>query len=484
MNSKSTSIRKIIIQLFFIITLIIITILPIKLNFGISNLPAENLSEIFNITIQILLWLFTAAFINQIIIYFLFERKDNSNVPRLLKNIVTIIVFVLVITGIIGFVFKQSLTGFWATSSVFAFVIGFALRNVIMDTFAGVAVNIDQPYKIGDWIKVHQRNQEQNIVGKVIDINWRTTRILTETNNMLVIPNSLLTTFVITNYSNPHAPARFETTISVDTEVPVEDVNRVIMAGAKNVCDQKGFVDKDPDILIDNVGERGVDYNIRYWIKPWKGISPARSRDHLLKSVLKHMDHAGIKPAYPKEIVYHTPYQPVNEIEKEHKKILQKISLFDPLLDEEAQQLTEFIEASDYKSNTNIINANEDGDSMYIIIEGIVDVFLVNENKESKVARLGPGQVFGEMSLLTGEPRSATVRTISDVRVLEIKKENLETILKNRPSLAQILSDIVVERKQYNVKHINDLPAKKHQLQEEERHQLFLRIKDFFKLNS
>jgi len=121
---------------------------------------------------------------------------------------------------------------------------------------------------------------------------------------------------------------------------------------------------------------------------------------------------------------------------------------------------------------------------MYIIIEGIVDVFLVNENKESKVARLGPGQVFGEMSLLTGEPRSATVRTISDVRVLEIKKENLETILKNRPSLAQILSDIVVERKQYNVKHINDLPAKKHQLQEEERHQLFLRIKDFFKLNS
>ena len=100
------------------------------------------------------------------------------------------------------------------------------------------------------------------------------------------------------------------------------------------------------------------------------------------------------------------------------------------------------------------------------------------------ITSCGPGQVFGEMSLLTGEPRSATVRTISDVRVLEIKKQNLEIILKNRPGLAQILSDIVVDRKQKNLNHLNEMSANIRQHHEEERRQLLLRIKKFFRLNS
>jgi len=106
-----------------------------------------------------------------------------------------------------------------------------------------------------------------------------------------------------------------------------------------------------------------------------------------------------------------------------------------------------------------------------------------NHNKETKVARLGPGEYFGEMSFLTGDPRIATVRTVTTVRVLEIKKDYLELIIKNRPEIADTLSQIVLERKQTNLSHIKNLTLKKSEFKKEKQ-QLLLKIKKFFKLKS
>jgi len=484
-NKKVTkaSIRKLILQIVFIVILISLRLIKPKFIFNGSVLTAQKMTIFLQYTINVCLWLGSAAFINQLIVILLWERKENKKIPHLLKNMVAILIYIAAIAGIIAIIFNQSLTGFWATSSVFALVLGFALRDMIVDLFTGLAVNIDQPYKIGDWIMVHQGNTDQNIVGEIQDINWRTTRIRTEINTMVLIPNSLLTTFVVTNYSHPTFPTRMETIISVDPEIPINDVKRIIMAGVKNVSSELGFVaKKEPEVLLGELSESGYDYKIRYWIKPWTGIPPANAHNLLLGTVLKHLELAGIAPAFPKKIVYHAPFQVPTGYQKDRKEILQMVPLFRPLLDDELNTLAEVIDPIEYNPGINIITENEQGTSMFIIIEGLVNVFIRKEKKEIKVARLSPGQFFGEMSLFTGAPRSATIKTVTKVKALEIKKEHLSKIIENRPKIAEALSNIVTKNKIENELNLKHASVDRNKKQLDDEHRLMRKIRSFFKL--
>ena len=482
-KQNRSSIRKLIFQILFIAILIFLNFIKPKFSFIQSVSAAENLTISLKYIINVSLWLASAAFINQLIIILLWERKENKKIPHLLKNVVVILIYIAAIAAIISFVFNKSLTGFWATSSVFALVLGFALRNIIMDMFTGLAVNIDQPYKLGDWIMVHQGNPDQNIIGEIQDINWRTTRIRTEINTMVLIPNSLLTTFVVTNYSHPTAPTRMEAIISLEPEIPINDAKRIILAGAKNVTEEKGFIVKrEPEVLLGKLSESGYDYKIRYWLKPWTGIHPGNAHNLLLSSILNHLELAGIFPAFPKTIVYHAPFQVPKDYQKNRKDILQMIPLFNPLLDEELNTLAETIDLVEFNPGINIITEDEQGTSMFIITEGLVDVFLKKGDKEIKVARLAPGQFFGEISLCTGASRSATIKTVTKVKSLEIKKEHLSKILVNRPKIAEALSNIVTEHKlenELNLKHLSVGTGKK---QKEDQNRLMKKIRLFFKL--
>jgi small-conductance mechanosensitive channel len=110
-----------------------------------------------------------------------------------------ILIFIVII--IIDFVFDQPLTGCWANSGITVLIIGFALRNMILDLFSGIAINIEKPYKIGDWMEIHHRMATEKVVGEVVKISWKAAHIRDENNSIVVVPNSILTTMVInTNF--------------------------------------------------------------------------------------------------------------------------------------------------------------------------------------------------------------------------------------------------------------------------------------------
>lgn len=131
-------------------------------------------------------------------------------VPRLVRDALTLVLFIGAAGRILAHVFGQSLTGFFAASSVMALVLGLALRTVILDIFTGLAINIDRTYQIGDWIEVHHRDFKEVVFGRVVDINWRTTRAELEDGNLVVIPNNVMSTAMTTNFSLPKPLARFE----------------------------------------------------------------------------------------------------------------------------------------------------------------------------------------------------------------------------------------------------------------------------------
>ena len=202
---------------------------------------------------------------------------------------------------------------------------------------------------------------------------------------------------------------------NVDFSVPVERVRRIAQAAAKEAILSKGFQSiPEPTVVVNQINEYGVSYKVQYWISYWKDLSPSKSKDIMLTAILNHLRRAGITPAYPKQDVYYEQ-MPVRHLNTaligDRKELLRQVELFEILNEDELEDLAEAMHQIFYKQGETIIYADSEGSSMFVLLEGLCDVHIDNAEigQRVKVAQLNPGQFFGEMSLLTGEPRSATV---------------------------------------------------------------------------
>ena len=209
---------------------------------------------VFAYAIKIGIWLSAAHFFNRLVIVFfwdgLMQKTFGAPIPRLLKDVLTIIIYVVAITGIIGVVFDKSISAFWATSGVISIVLGFALKNVILDVFTGLAINVDRPYRIGDWIEVHGSGSE-HVTGRVEEINWRTTRLWTLDDSIIILPNSILGLKVVTNLWGSGPESRFDTVFCLDYSIPSDRALRVLTAGAHAVVGQKGILEQPaPNVIV------------------------------------------------------------------------------------------------------------------------------------------------------------------------------------------------------------------------------------------
>lgn len=410
----------------------------------------------FDYVVPIGLWLASAWALSRLVQGVLSEQfaraRFSWTVPRLIRDALSLIIFMGAIAGIIANVFGQSLTGFFAASSVMALVLGLALRGVILDIFTGLAINLDQSYQIDDWIEVHHRDFRQPIAGRVVDINWRTTRIETEDAKQVVIPNNAMSTMVTTNHSLPDRLSRFEVILPLEARVPTERAIRVLLSGAMDAVGPGGPVAQPaPSVLLGEISERGVEYRVRYWIRMGQ-VPPAAARGAVLRSVVDHLTMAGLEPAYPKEDVYHARMPSragAYDLPEARTALLAKVDLMAQTLERsELEDLARRMVERRYRRGEDLIRQGEAGQSMLILAEGLVDILVAPEDGGAprSIARRHPGQPIGEMSLLTGGQRSATARALTDVVAFEIAREHLEPLLELRPGLAGALSWLVAER--------------------------------------
>lgn len=445
--------------------------------------------------IQIGIWISAAHFLNRLMVVFFWEGLIRNTlgapIPRLLKDLVTILIYVIAITGIVGFVFNKSVAGFWAASGVVGLVVGLALQNMILDVFSGLAINIDRQYKIGDWVVVHNSKSNSDIVGQIMEINWRTTCLQTNDDSMVVLPNSVLGTSVVTNLWGTGPSSRFETSFCLDFSVPTERASRVLLAGVRAVAGQDGILeDPEPRIVVSKTNQFGIEYLVRYWTSPWTdGEKPAGMRSKVNQSIMAHLKQAGITPAYPKQDLYYAE-MPTRHLDssslEDRTKLLSQTSLFSHLEATELKELAANMPQRNFTKGEKIIVQGEPGDSMFILSEGLLHAYLRMSNNgtetEIKVGQITPGEFFGEMSLLTGEPRSATIVAVTDVIVHEVTKDNINTLLSRRPDMAETISHVVAERKLMNSeKMATATPEERVEETESLARQIMGKMKAFFK---
>ncbi len=375
-------------------------------------------------------------------------RNTGRHAPYLLVQITNVLIYTAAAIGMAGVLFEIPLTGAIATSSVIGLVIGFALKSLISDTFSGIALNLDQGFTINDFIMLVGRPGTARISGRVTQINWRSTYLETPENSTLIIPNTVVSESIVMNFSRPEPASEFELLVTLDFEVPSERAIRVLNAAVHAAARENKAI-WDCKARISELSTTGITYKIKYMLDPSK-LGPGKAKNLIFGHVERQMKMTGLALAHPKidNWTRETPELNTSLGDVLNRIwLLKKVQLFKQFSEHELTGLAERMSMRQFAPGAQMITAGEPGQSMFLLSEGLTSVLVKGEDGEVDVATLRPGDFFGEMSLLTGEARSATILALTDTVAFEIDKEDLMPLLDSNPDAAEMLAIAVADRR-------------------------------------
>ncbi|MEM7180781.1 MAG: ABC transporter substrate-binding protein [Spirochaetota bacterium] len=395
-------------------------------------------------TFDILWWLMPAAFLNWAIQKFMWEpvqKNTGRRIPTVVRRMLSFLIYTLAIFGVIAYVFDQRLTSLLATSGMIAMIIGLAIQINISNIFSGIAINLERPFNVGDWIRLGEYDE-----GKVVDITWRSTRIKTRDENILSIPNAIASESIVKNFNYPNDTYEMKFFVHVDPIHTPERVQKILMDAvlSSNVISKE----TKPYTRFKGFTEWSAKYGVYFILQDYSKRYP--HEEVVWKRVWAHLNRSGITPAIQRQELHMFKGIKARGAEMAAKPIilLQEIDIFHPFLAESKEYLSNHMEKHLYRAGTRIVQQGEAGNSLFIIVEGVVKVLVtISEENTIEVARLGAGSFFGEMSLLTGETRTASIDAGTDTVLYEITKEDIAPLIEKQPEVMQPLSEVLMRRK-------------------------------------
>jgi len=430
----------------WLIDLFLIPSLIVSFELAARKILGPDSSEIsskLELLTQSMLWIAGAWLLTRGLHQFLwggvFERIMGVECPRLLQTLATGAVYILALYGILTFVFERPVTGLMVSTGLVAGVLGLALQSTLADVFSGLAIAMERPYRVGDWIEMDGK------LGKVVDITWRSTRLLSFNNSIYIIPNALASNSVIHNYQMPDPVYGEWFYVSVAGEVPPGSVRRLLLEAALS-CDS--VVDEPaPKVLIGDATSQPYRYMVFVHFRDF--IASYAGKSDLFENISSFLGRAGVAPSAVKYDIgtreapapkFHQPTVSEN---------LREVQIFEPLPNEDIEALSTSVATKVFRPGEAIIQEGDSGDSLFAIASGVVAVKkTLEEGKEPvELARLGAGIFIGEMSLMTGEPRSASVEALTECELIEVPKQAIEPILKDKPEVMGSIAEIMAERR-------------------------------------
>lgn len=413
-----------------------------------------NVSQVFLVSLnygsRIGMWLSAVFLIQRLVTIFIWDGLiagiSGRPVPRLPKDVTGMVLFGIAVMGVLATVFDQSVTGIWATSGVLGIVVGIALRNVILDVFIGLSMHVEQPFRIGDWVMIHQNRRETHIIGQVIEINWRTTRLKTTKKNMIVIPNSKMGEAILTNFMQPKPHFRIDLDFVLDYSIPPNRAVRVLTAAVHSLVDNEKILDEPaPEVRLDKTLMDGQGYEIRYFILP-VNLSPNESRHLVNKTVLEHLALAGLAPAMPKERVFIENNRGIPHLNLKEKvnfeHMISNNELFESLSDGEIQELRKGERRLKLAPEETLYAQGDRGDSLYLVVEGLLQssCFFSEKEVERKIERIQAGRHFGEDCVMGRKERACTIRATSEAVLLAYEGHRVRSMAKKNGKFLALLN--------------------------------------------
>ncbi len=350
----------------------------------------------------------------------------------------------LVLAGFLAIAFAVAGDKLLALGLASSFVVGFALRDTLGNLFSGLALQSEKPFHVGDWVSVAKR--EGRVEGKVLEVTWRATKIRTKSGNFIIVPNGVISQDSITNYSKPSPVIRLERLVAMPYGVPPNQFKQVVVEAANDIPDI--MKSPKPDVLTHEYGDFAIQYRCRFWVNDFGRSEPIT--DQFTTLLYYRLKRAGLPLAFPvREVrIIEQRTQQLDRLVDPRLGFVERVDLFAALQPEIKQRIAESMEPVTLAAGEPVIRQGEAGDSMFFIYIGRVRIVLEQEGAVQELAMLDSGQFFGEMALLTGEPRSASAFAEGDVEAFVLRKDNFREVLVEHPEVAEQISKLMGQRKE------------------------------------
>ena len=415
--------------------------------FGLA--AVDSTTKFLKYVLGIIAFLSFGLLLNRVVRLVIFDgvilKTTGFQVPKLLSQITSLLIFIVTIAACANIVFDQDLTILWAASGVMGLVLGMALKELLQDVFAGIALNIDRSVSVGDFVQIHKAGDEK-IIGQLLEISWRSTQVQDTNGEVINFPNSKFSAFTITNFSASKSSGR-SISLTIDGRVPTARAMRILQSATLDALTEvTGQYGSLPTIGIKAIKNDGVEYLINFE-SDYHHLSEATWK--IQQAAILHLAKAGLKPAGHK--TGEDPIADASFASPDESRLAALISaspIFRNILPEELATLVKHTRLCSYQADRIVVQAGEAGGELYLVLEGLLHT---NGGKANMIrgglpSILRPGDLFDPFASLLGNVHRTTIKTRTPSLICEISINGLQELFNQSPSALEKVAKNLIEQ--------------------------------------
>ena len=386
----------------------------------------------------LLFWFFLLVLAIKALAYFVFDflvlKRQGVRYPKLVKDVVVFILFIVGILLILNYYLSIKITVLLASSAVLTVVVGFALQDILGNLFSGIILNFEDSFKLGDWVRIGEHE------GRVEQFGWRSFKVRTIDRELIVIPNQSASKAEVLIYGSGGQPVALRIEVGSGYQDSPDRVGAAILKALAFIPEVRS--EPQPVVQFVDFGEFSLDYVVKFWIDDY-------ARHNLIASEVRRriwyaFRREGIEIPYPVRDIYQRQEKREEVPPAALAEALRRNDVLRALDEDDFQRLLAAAEYKVYGEDETIIREGDEGDFFYHVYSGAVSVSKDNQ----VITRLGPGAFFGEISLVTGERANATVTAERESGVIRISSSRFKQAVDMNEAMAMKLSAVIIQRQQ------------------------------------
>jgi small-conductance mechanosensitive channel len=375
----------------------------------------------------------------------LFEQAKadtwRAKVPKLLIDLSRLFLVTVGMAIVSALVWGADIAGLATALGVSSLVIGLALQDTLGSVMSGIALLFERPFAVGDWLQIGDR------IGQVIDINWRSVRLQTFDQEMIIIPHKLVGGEVVCNFSRPKPLQAERIQIGFSYSDPPNLAKQVLYNTALET--QGILAQPEPQIFTLSYADFSITYEVKFFIEDYGELEEIR--DRFMTRVWYAAQRNNLTIPFPIRTLYHFhgPKVQSQEASKKFAERMQSIPSFVPLeKPETSYQFSQDILLQHFGAGEKVIRQGYSNDALYFIVSGqAVMAFSDETGQEHPVLQLGAGEFFGEMTLFSSEPSPVSIMALDDLEIMMLSTSIVNQMIERQPSFAREISQILEVRR-------------------------------------
>ncbi|WP_166363635.1 mechanosensitive ion channel domain-containing protein [Pseudomonas akapageensis] len=404
---------------------------------GPTNPPpfTDDTQNLVATILEIIWWLFGARTLT-VVISLLMPRIGHAG--RLFQDVLGALIFLVAIVAAATYVLDLPVKGLLATSGIMAIVIGLALQSTLSDVFSGIVLNITKPYLLDDWVSI------EDTEGKVIEIDWRATHLLTSQGSTVVIPNSLAAKTKVHNFSRPIDING----VTIHLSVPVQVRPRLVLDALEKAMQGIGALlpNPKPKVTIKGSDLESMQYEAIGFVRA--GENKAEIRNLMYDLAHRHLEASGID----------FTSEPVTR-HQSSRLLLEEMKVFRDLSTAEKESLSQHMSPLAYSAGQVVLDYGEIAGGLLVIGTGVVRATVLEQGDTLEAGRLGPGDIFGEEGVAAEAPSLARFTALTPCKIYRIDKDIIKGYLEQHVEVLAAISNLRHQRSQLSDSLLTPKPS-------------------------